>query len=238
MGRIPCLDQRLGTELLFVLELDLWSRELTVDTDRTEGVREFCSGTPKWNADNWFVVYRDSDSTLSVGVLEPDEKSFSCSAMRFVFLPTPVESGLQNSLVGRIECLRGGGCKEKAPRDKARLVLSLLTGGWSAAAHWTGCRSVRILRSIRRSMGSTGTAFRKGVETEGISGVFGRNTFKRLRMLADKSSWFSRSCCFTKSIEAAREPERDRADLNKPFSVDTGPLVPLDFGSVLWDVTD
>lgn len=165
------------------------------------------------------------------GDLEPDEKSSTCSAIRFVFLPTPVESGLPNSLIGRIECLRGGGCKEKAPRDKARLVLSLLTGGWSAVAHWTGCRSVRILRSIRRSKGSTGTDFRAGAETEGVSGVLGRKTLKRLRMLADKSSWFSRSCCFSKSTEAAREPERDRV-VNKPFSADTGPE---DFGSVLWD---
>ena len=141
MGRIPCLDQRLGAELLFVLELDLstFSRELTVDTDRTDGAREFCSGIPKWNVDNWFVVYGGSVSALSVGDLERGErgeKSFTCSAMRFVFLPTPVESGLQNSLVGRIERLRGGGCKERAvPRDKARLTLSLLTGGWSAVIH-------------------------------------------------------------------------------------------------------
>ena len=57
-------------------------------------------------------------------------------------------------------------------------------------------------------------------------------------MLADKSSWFSRSCCFSRSTEAAREPERDRVDVNKPFNADTGPLVPVDFVSVLWDVTD
>ena len=160
--------------------------------------------------------------------------------MRFVFLPMPVESGLPNSLNGRIECLRGGGCKEKAPRDKARLVLSLLTNGWSAVAHWTGCRSVKILRSIRRSKGSTGAAFRTEAEIEdasGVFGVFGRNTLKRLRMLADRSSWFC-SCDFSKSTEAAREPDRDRVDVNKPFSADTGPLVPVDFGSVLWDVTD
>ena len=73
------------------------------------------------------------------GDLEPDEKSLTCSAMRFVFLPTSVGSGSHNSLIGRIECLRGGGCKEKAPRDKARLVLFWLTGGWSAVVHWTGC---------------------------------------------------------------------------------------------------
>ena len=87
-------------------------------------------------------------------------------------------------------------------------------------------------------MGSTGTAVRTEVEIEDVSAVFGRNTLKRLRMLADNSSRFSRSCCFSKSTEAAREPERDREDVNKPFSVDTGPPVPVDFGSVLWDVTD
>ena len=87
-------------------------------------------------------------------------------------------------------------------------------------------------------MDSTGTAVPTGVETEDESAVLGRNTLKRLRMLADNSSRLSRSCCFSKSAEVAREPERDRLDVNKPFSVDTGPLVPIDFGSVLWDVTD
>jgi len=134
--------------------LGVRSLELTVDTDRSDGARDFCSGVSKRNKDNWFGVCGSSVSGVSMDDLEPGTDKSPCTATTLGCLPTPEESGLLSSLAGRVAVrrLRGGGCKERAPRDKVRVALSLLTGGWSAVAHWVGCRSVRILRSMRRSM--------------------------------------------------------------------------------------
>lgn len=249
-GKTPCLDQRLGPELLFVLKLDLsllnvGSPSLTVDTDRSDGARDCCSGVPKLNANCWFGVHGNSVSVLSTDNLELDtDKSFTCTVIPFGCLLTPEELWLVSSLIGRVDAqrLRGGGCKEMAPRDKVRLALSLLIGGWSSASQWTGCRSIRILRSMRRSIGSTRPEKGKFVVRiigVWVSGVFGRNMPRRLRMLVNDSSLESRSCCFSKSTEAARDPERGRVDVaNRPFSADTGPLAPADFDPVLWDVAE
>lgn len=213
------------------------SPELTVDTDRSDGARDFCSGAPKSNVDNWFGVHGASISALSMDNLGPDtDKSFTCTTISFGFLPTPGKSGVLKSLVGRVDVqrLRGGGCKERAPRDKERLALSLLTGSWSAVVHWTGCCSVRILRSMRRSIESTGSdkgglaITTTGAVTECLSGVFGRNLPKRLLILVNDSLLTSRSCCLSKSTEIAPDAERGRFE-NKPFNADTGPLPPAVF---------
>ena len=173
--------------------------------------------------------------------LEPEtEKLFTCTTKPFGFSPMPEE------LAGRADArLCGGGCKEeRALRDKGRLALSLLTGAWTGA-HWTGCRSVRILRSMRRLIGSTGPEKGRlvirptGAETGCVSGVLGRNMLKRLHILVNDSSLVSRSCCLSKSTEAARDPERGRAAIvNKPFKADTGPLALVAFGPVFWDVAE
>lgn len=218
--------------------LNVESPELTVDKDRGDETGDLCSGIPKLNAEKWFGVYGGSVLALSMDDPELDDKLFNCTARSFGFLPIPEGSVLKNSLFGRVDVQRlcGGGCKEKAPRDKARLALSLFTDGWSVIV---GCRSVRILRSMRRSLGFTRPEWGKlvvrttGTETEGLSGLFGRNILKRLRMLVNDSSLVSRSCCLSKSTEAASDPERGRVDeVNKPLNADS-PLAP-----VLWDAAE
>jgi len=252
LGRTPCRDQRLPLrvpELRFVLALERsklipFSPEPYVDTDWRDGARGRCSGVPNWNATDCGLD-GGSVSALSVDTLERDK------LVRFIGVVIGITTGFSTfaeAVEGPtdVQRFRGGGCNERAPRDNARFALVESVAVVSLLPHRAGCRSGRILRSNRRSVGpEKGRIVRDTAELGGVlitwfSGVFERSIFsKLLPMLAKDSSPTSRSWLRSESMDAALEGDLGREEpVKRLFNAETAPPVEDDLGAVAWERID